>query len=532
MGRRNDLTLGALTAGYVASLAPSWRRFITATRQPQRAQQGVLKQLLQTCAGSAQARRYELHKVTSFTDFQDRVPIRDYEAYAPDIERTALAVPKVLTHEPVRMLERSSGSSGGTKLIPYTAGLLADFSAATSPWLFSMYARRPHLLHTKSYWSVSPAAQDKAYSKGGLPIGFEDDTEYFGPVARWAIQKILAVPGTVARIFDLQAWQFTTVRHLLACAELGFISVWSPTFLTRLMQGVRAHLQDILPMLEPGRARQIDEGLQAHGEVCGPALWPRLALISCWTDGHAARYVPAVRADFPGVEIQPKGLLATEGVFSFPLSPVRGGPPQGAIAALTSHVLELIDLEHPQRRPLPVHMARPGARYAPLMSTRGGLLRYHLKDAVSCVGMLNAAPLFRFEGKLDRTSDLCGEKLNAKDVERALGHASAHIQTPPHFAMLAPSPDRDPPGYTLYVEGLSTDLCAFADAVEAALRRNYHYNYARDLGQLGPARPVRVRNGQASYEQALMQRGARAGDIKPTPLDKRTFWDEVFEAVD
>lgn len=532
MGRRNDLTLGTLTAGYVASLAPSWRRFVAATRQPQRAQDRALRQLLSTCAGSAQARRYDLSRVSNFTDFQDRVPIHDYEAYAPDIERVAQAQPSVLTNEPVRMLERSSGSSGGNKLIPYTAGLLADFSAATSPWLFSMYARRPQLLHTKSYWSVSPAAQDKAYSQGGLPIGFEDDTEYFGPVARWAIQRILAVPGTVARIHDLKTWQFTTVRHLLACAELGFISVWSPTFLTRLMQGVRDNLQEILPMLEPRRAQQIDQGLQKQGDVCGPALWPRLALISCWTDGHAARFVPAVQADFPGVEIQPKGLLATEGVFSFPLSPLRGDQPEGAIAALTSHLLELIDLEHPQRRPIRIHQARPGARYAPLMSTRGGLLRYHLKDAVTCVGTLNAAPLFRFEGKLDRTSDLCGEKLNAKDVERALERASSETGCTPQFVMLAPSPDREPPGYTLYAQGLGTDLAAFAQATEAALRRNHHYNYARDLGQLGPAQPMAVRDAQASYEAALMQRGARAGDIKPTPLDKRTFWDEVFEAVD
>ena len=70
-----------------------------------------------------------------------------------------------------------------------------------------------------------------------------------------------------------------------------------------------------------------------------------------------------------------------------------------------------------------------------------------------------------------------------------------------------------------------------ADHVEAHLKTGHHYAYARRLGQLGPLRPVRVRDGRATYTAALVEQGQRAGDIKPTRLDTRTFWAERFSTT-
>ena len=61
--------------------------------------------------------------------------------------------------------------------------------------------------------------------------------------------------------------------------------------------------------------------------------WPRLALISCWTDAAAGQFVPEVKRMFPDVEIQPKGLLATEGFVSLPIQ-------AGSALALRCHFFE------------------------------------------------------------------------------------------------------------------------------------------------------------------------------------------------
>lgn len=535
MGRRDRLLLSVLSGSYAASLAGSWRRFTRAAADPEAAQGARLRAILAELAGSARGGALRLGEVTSVEAFQRRAPIASYEEHRPWIERAAAGEARALTSAPILAFERSTGTTGGDKLIPYTRGFLAELAAATGPWLFSMYAARPRLLGTTSYWSLSPVARDREVTPGGVPVGFEDDTEYFGPLARRALGKMMSVPKEVARIREVPAWRQATARHLLADEELGFISVWSPTFLTLLMEHLERELKPLLSEIPAGRATAILRRLERAGAVTGPALWPRLALISCWTDGQAAGFLPQMQRYFPGVELQGKGLLATEGVVSFPLSPLSFDPAtaaatRGAVLAVGSHFLELVDLEAPAARPRLAHQLRIGGRYSPLLTTSGGLVRYPLGDEIECVGLYRRAPLVRFVGKLDRVSDLAGEKLTTADADRALAAASASLGARFDFALLAPCRG-GAPHYRLYLEGPSDPglLDRTAALVDEALQRGHHYRYCRDLGQLGPVVAVPIEGGWRRYEAELVRRGTRAGDIKPTHLEHRPFWIEVFE---
>jgi hypothetical protein len=287
------------------------------------------------------------------------------------------------------------------------------------------------------------------------------------------------------------------------------ISVWSPTFLTTLMTAMRDEWASL--DLPAARRREVER----HAELDGSALWPQLQLVSCWTDGVSRQYLPQLQRFFPGTTVQGKGLLATEGVVSFPLV----GEP-APVAAVTSHVLEFIDLDAPDRTPLWTEQLQVGGTYSPLLSTASGLYRYHLKDTVECVGKFRALPLLRFAGKMDRTSDLVGEKLNARFVEKALADRGLS------FGMLVPVTTA--PHYVLYFDG-PVDPEALVREVEARLRETHHYRYAQDLGQLGPLVARRIRNGFERYHDALAARGMKSGDIKPTALDSRDFWGKIFE---
>jgi hypothetical protein len=247
--------------------------------------------------------------------------------------------------------------------LPLTERFLGEVANATAPWLWDLYSRRPRLLTTRSYWSVSPAAREAETTAGGIPVGLPDDTAYFGPLARWALRHLLAVPPSLSRLRDLEAWRRATVLALLEADDLGLISVWSPSFLTLLMRYIES--ADWASALSPARRRLLERvGVSEK-------LWPKLRLISCWADGHAKSLMPELMKYFPSIEIQPKGLLATEGVVTFPLLGHEGG-----VAAVTSHVLELVDLD--SNRALPIHEARVGGDYTPLLTTSAGLYRYHL----------------------------------------------------------------------------------------------------------------------------------------------------------
>jgi hypothetical protein len=514
----------ALGRLHVLSVQPARLAFQVAARRPEVAQSRRLRAILTANADTAYGRAHGFARVTSLADFRRRVPLVRYDDLAPWIARVADGEAGALTREPVLAFERSGGSTAPTKWIPCTAGLLAEFGAATGAWLADLHRALPTLRDGRSYWSVSPVAQARQITRGGVRVGFDDDTEYFDPLTRWALQHLLAVPGSVARLADLDAWRRATCRALLEADDLVLVSVWSPTFLTRLMQAMERDLPALLPTLPPPRAAAVQRAVDAEGRVTARALWPRLAVVSCWADGVSADYVGELSRWFLGVPIQPKGLLATEGVVSFP----RWGE-RGAVLAVTSHHLDFLDVNGAMR-PVSAHELRIGGQYSPVLTTSGGLYRYHLPDVVTCVGRTDGVPRVVFEGKLDRVSDVAGEKLNARHVEAAADVARRATGLQWRFALLAPS-RREPPAYTWFVEADADDevLERARDVLEQGLTESHAYRYARQLGQLGPLVVRRVQGGLAAYERRVVALGQRLGDAKPTLLDARFGWDDAFD---
>jgi hypothetical protein len=245
-------------------------------------------------------------------------------------------------------------------------------------------------------------------------------------------------------------------------------------------------------------------------------LWPRLRVVSCWADGNAAGPAAALARRLPGIVLQPKGLLATEGVVSIPY---QGRHP----LAVRSHYLEF---EDDAGRIGPVDGLRQGVNYRVLMTTGGGLWRYRLNDVVRVDGTVGRTPSVRFVGRYGTCSDRAGEKLSEGFVARVLDEWFAELgKAPPAFAMLAPDTDGGGCRYTLYVD----DEPEPSDALDALLSRNPQYAYCRRLGQLLPPRVLRVRAGSyEAYVGRLMQAGQRLGDIKPTALSPRDGWTSVL----
>ena len=229
-------------------------------------------------------------------------------------------------------------------------------------------------------------------------------------------------------------------------------------------------------------------------------------------DGPSARYADALAQTFRNAWFTPKGLLATEGVVSIPWQ--TSGL---CVLAVDSHVLEFVAADDS------IHLVDElvvGARYRPLISTGGGLYRYLLGDVVEVVDRLGNTPCVRFVGRSDARSDLAGEKLDDDLVRNALaGLTKAPGAAAPGAAYLVPDADASPPRYRLVVElgevHAEADLAA---AVEARLRRVFHYEQARRIGQLGPVELAPVGNAGAFLQHAWETAGRRAGDAKPAAL--------------
>jgi hypothetical protein len=524
-----------LNTAWMAQASIELARFARASRNVAATQLALLRRTLWANRDSEFGRRHGFANIAGVRAFQDRVPLATYDDFAPDIDRIAAGARNVLTCEPVRLLEPTSGTTGGEKLIPYTAGLRRQFQRGVATWIAELFRRRPRVRAGRAYWSISPMLGPVRRSAGGLPIGFDDDTAYLGALARFAVRKLLIAPAALARSSDMISFRYATLLALLAADDLALISAWSPTFLTALLAPLEAWQDRLCHDLhdgsfhlpKPERARRVGRILRSTAPWPDKLrrIWPNLALISCWADAAAAQFLPELQALFPTVEVQPKGLLATEGFVSLPLI-----DRPGAALAVRCHFFEFEEVGHPGRCRL-AHELDEGGRYRVVLTTAGGLYRYQLRDEVDVVGRHHECPLLRFIGKADTTSDLVGEKLAEAHVRSVLDRVMRALSLQARFAMVVPVRDR-PPRYRLYLQAAGVALPSIRERLDEGLMENPYYRHAVTAGQLAPVEVVALDpDGDSAwllYERRCLADGQKCGNIKPTALDRRMDWPAVF----
>ena len=507
-----------------------------ALRDPAAAQHRVLRRYLKANANTAFGARYGFSSIGTPAEFQRAVPLRDYDALAPWIDRVRAGETGVLTSAPMTRLVPSSGSTAASKLIPWTKALQSEFVRGFGGWMADLYERCPRLRGGPAYWSISPAVPFRPSAPSKVPIGFGDDTAYLGDRLGAAVRSTLAVPPAIASIRDLDAFRYMTALALLRIRDLALVSVWHPSFLSLLLAAMVERWDDLIRDVRSGRPGiDLDEPVRHAFEAppdprraeelasAGPGawteVWPRLALVSCWADAHAAGAFRELRAMLPGVEFQAKGLLATE---AFVTLPFAGGRP----VATLSHFFEFLD---GQGRARLLHELAEGEEYTVAVTTGGGLYRYRMHDRVRVCGFVERTPSLHFIGKGDRLSDRFGEKLDDGFVAQVLDECLNG--TPgPDFAMLAPDERDAGTGYTLYVQAGHADIANLASTIDDALSANPHYRYCRRLGQLGPVRVFAIDHGaHAAYLAHRNASGQPLGNIKPAALSAESGWSRRFE---
>lgn len=553
---------------YSAAMSHKWQR---ATLDVVGTQQMVLKRIASNNVHTEFGREHDFASISSIEAYQRLVPLHTYEELKPYIERIAAGQPQVLTKEPVRQFALTSGSTQAAKLVPYTQALVNEFQEGIDPWVNYLFRSVPQLLLGKAYWSVTPVGERKSITSGGIPIGFDDEQQYFSPITRWVLNSIMAVPSQLTQVQDMETFRYITLRLLLQEQLLSWVSIWNPSFLTLLLDPLSAWFSRLIedirdgtlsvqaridPMLSSAllphcakNAARAQELTSLHaqwqgkpftatnpvGKTLYEAIWPNMRLISCWAHGNAASALPHLQAYFPHATIQPKGLLATEAFISFPF--------RDDISALSlrSHFFEFIEADEAEPGIKLAHELQAGRRYAVIVTTGGGLYRYRLNDVIEVADFYHQCPLIRFVGRQAKVVDICGEKLNEEYVRTIVTDVFAKYTLHPPFWMMAPEwPDKAQPFYTLFIQLAGDEarnegqLLAVVSEIDKALQGSYHYEYSRRLGQLDHCRLFVIspdNDAFHTYLSVCTELGQRLGDIKPTALHAYQGWSHRFTGV-
>jgi hypothetical protein len=228
-------------------------------------------------------------------------------------------------------------------------------------------------------------------------------------------------------------------------------------------------------------------------------IWPGLCLISCWKDGPSRDAALRLKSYTEGVSIQGKGLLATEGIFTIPL-----GKDEGFVPAFRSHYFEFKSCGS-EGEILGLCELEEGSEYELIITTGGGLYRYQMKDRIRVKGYWNNLPLLSFRGR-SNTSDICGEKISAREADLLVEHILTGLpeMNSCDFILSAVQLQNRRPFYAFFCFSCKKNLKDLSSGLaENFLQKNFHYQYARRLGQLGPAEILIMPWNRDEYIQSL-----------------------------
>jgi hypothetical protein len=534
-------------------------RFQQAVRDVGAVQSRMLLDILKRNRSSEYGKKFGFDRVKDIDDYRNYVPVVRYDDLATYIDRIISGEKNLLTAETVERLVPTSGSSGGMKLIPYTASLKQDFRKAIAAWIWTTFRFNPKAMQGRAYWSITPMASIPQHYQGFVPIGFESDSEYLGVWSRWLAEQLLLPPAQVSSIRNVENARYANLLYMLASADLALVSVWSPTFLLSLLNQVEPWIDSIcrdiadgivhLPhseVVEPSKKlrlranqKRAEELKRIRLESRVPAdfirrCWPNLSLLSCWGDGNSAHYFAKLKTLFPHVPMQPKGLLATECVVSFP-----GNKNGHSLLAVRSHFFEFAPVnatgQADYRRPLLAEELTLGNRYRVVVTTNGGLYRYDMGDVVEVIGFEERCPIIRFVGRMDAVSDLVGEKLNEEHVRSTLKALFCELGLEQELFLLVVR-ESSKSGYTLLLSADTNlrreDRTRVAEILDERLRSNPQYDLARKLEQLVQVGieilPLEGRELWSRYEVWQNGNGKRVGELKANVLDYRGTWREFL----
>lgn len=508
--------------------------FLNNIRSARHIQEDILLGLISRNRDTEIGKAFHFRDIDSYKKFQSQVPIQTYDDYRPLIKRVQAGDDNILTKERVGLLEPTGGSSGGTKLVPYTLSLKNEFLSAIGPWVVNMMQHHPGMIRGRSYWTITPPVSRAEGKEDVIPVGFEDDFEYFGSIGK-VLRFNSVLTNKIREIRDPDRFMFVTACSLLRADDLAFVSIWNPALWTLLLEYIQKFPEKVMTGLRNGipgfvrpsvrRAEEVARCLKLEPSRRYEAVWKNLSLISCWMDNAAGFHAQELKEYFPTIKFQNKGLLATEGVMTIPWEEAGGNIP-----AYTSHVLEFLDTADSSVRLIDELIEQ--RTYTMILTTGGGFYRYNTGDQVRVEGFYEGLPILKFIGR-EKLSDIVGEKLDDAFVSQSILAAMREFPFEPDFIMLSPEVSTNGGHYVLYIqtqrEIQRQSLLDLRQTLESRLRQNFHYRHALDIQQLKPLRIFLIKNDAKSvYINRCVKEGQKLGDIKPSYLDNRDTWSNYF----
>jgi len=536
------------------------------TKNPMTAQKKLLMELLDANKDTEYGKKYGFADITSVEEYQQRVPVTEYEDYAPYIDRMANSGEEnLITAEKPVWYNKTSGTVGTPKMIPYSQRM-RDYFARYS------LGYQSGLLYQKLGEDYFGGRSMNLIRCGGDVVRLPDGTP-FGPISEASLRPyqdkwhyLYSAPSEAVFAPKGTDTRYLNARYTLCDKDLNNIVCTFTGFLLDFCRYVEKNWELLVNDIEKG---VIDGSVELPDEVreslCAklepmperaaelraifekgfdspfmPEVWPKLMYVVGGASAGFSRYTNEVRDRYLGREtaFYYRGISASEGIFSVPLDLASD---ESALIP-DSLFYEFIPLDEEGAEPVTMDKLEEGKMYELMITTHSGFCRYRMKDVLLVTGFHNAVPMVEFQYRIDKTVSLMGEKT----TEQALRAAAERTAEECGFLLVDSSVYADTEAvryvYIMEIDRVPREMKE--ETVLACLEKNlakvnpFYGEYVKK-GLIKPASLLFAQpETYVLYKEIMLMRGNSIAQIKPVSVigneeQKRFFFKftEDFEEI-
>ena len=510
-----------------------YKPFIKLTKEPEKNQWNLLKYILNLNKDTHFGRNHNFISIHSYKDFQNAVPINEYEdlrSYINQQEQTG--EPYLNSKQPV-MYAQTSGTTGEPKNIPILNASIESYKNSQSLFSYTQYSYDKEVYSGKLLAIVSPDIEGTLGT--GTPYGAISGLIYKSMPS--LLRHSYLLPFEIFTISDYDLKYYLICAFALSSENITLIATPNPSTILRLKDIIDTNLENLLQDIESGtlswieeidpekkqkirskfkpnqlRASQLRELKRKKGSLIISDIWPKLRLITTWTSGNCSTLLPSLKAQLSrNLFIGEVGYMSSEfrGTVNLDIKN------EIQVPTINENFFEFVERdEWGSEEPffLMLHEIELNKDYYIFVTTQNGLYRYFINDIIRVTGKYHSTPTIKFIQKGDGVISLTGEKLYEDQVNiavlKVIKKYSLKIK---FYVMVAYSEELK---YRLYIQ--QPFKAVYAQEIEKEIYHlNIEYMEKRKSGRLMPLEVVCVEKGTAEeFKKYNLDKGQREGQFK------------------
>lgn len=453
-------------------------------------QLSILKGLIQKGAKTAFGRDHHFEAIREYSDFKERVPIRDYEALRPYIDRVTQGESDILWPGKPRYFAKTSGTTSGVKYIPISRESMPNHIHTARNAMFNYFHQKGHaeVFDGKViFLSGSPVLEQKGGIKTGRLSGIVNHE-----VPSWVRSNQLPSYDTNC----IEDWE-EKVNKIVE-------ETWNQDM--RLISGIPPWVQMYFERL-----------LEKTGKATVKEVFPNYSLFMYGGvnyEPYRAKLEALMGGTIDSIETYP----ASEGFIAFQDELQHAGLLLNTLSGIFFEFIPAEKAMDEQPERLMLDQVELNKDYAIIINNNAGLWGYNIGDCVRFVS-LNPYRII-VTGRIKHYISAFGEHVIGKEVEEALLETCAkHSVSITEFTVAPAVNPREGglPYHEWFIEfdQLPANMQAFAADMDTAMcEQNIYYD---DLIRGHILQPLKIRPLQKDSFRDYMKAEGKLGGQNKVP---------------